>query len=330
MSERLIQLFQRLQTYPLWQVALEFALIWLLVYAVVRFMQGTRGASALKGLMLLLVFAALVVRIIAQRDAFQRLTYLYQNFLPLAVFTLIVIFQPELRRGLIRLGERQLFRRAGVGVAPVVDAIVEASVYLSKARFGGLIVIERDNSLRGLIEGGEPIDAKVSARLLKTVFFPGSDLHDLAVVISGDEIKAAGVQLPLAHADDMPDQALGSRHRAAVGISKESDALVVVVSEESGAISIAERGRLERGLSGDELRELLITRLSRGAAAWNEESQALPASTDNDEESNPAADNEGHASPSSGSSTPAAPSTPRRALSDGDPRLPETARARSK
>ncbi len=274
MTERLQQLASRLQSYPLWQVALELSLIWLLVYAVVRFMQGTRGASALKGLVLVLVFAALVVRIVGQRDSFQRLTFLYQNFLPLAVFTLIVIFQPELRRGLIRLGERQMFRRAGVGVAPVVDAIVDASVYLSKARFGGLMVIERDNSLRGLIEGGEPIDAKVSARLLKTVFFPGSDLHDLAVVISGNEIKAAGVQLPLAHADEMPEESLGSRHRAAVGISKESDALVVVVSEETGAISVAERGRLERGLSGDELRKLLRTRLSRGAESWEEPAEA--------------------------------------------------------
>lgn len=274
MYERILQLVQRLQTYPVWQVALEFALIWLVVYAVVRFMQGTRGAGALKGLVLMLVLAALLVRIIGQRESFQRLTFLYQNFLPLAVFTLVVIFQPELRRGLIRLGERQLFRRAGVGLAPAVDAIVEACKYLSKARFGGLIVIERDNSLRGLIEGGEPIDAKVSARLLKTIFFPGSDLHDLAVVISGNEVKAAGVQLPLADADDMPDPTLGSRHRAAVGISKESDALVVVVSEETGAISVAERGNLERGLSPEELGALLITRLTRGAESWSPESPA--------------------------------------------------------
>ncbi|MGE3110043.1 MAG: diadenylate cyclase CdaA [Phycisphaerales bacterium] len=273
MGERLAQLVGRLQGYPLWQVALEFALIWLLVYGAVRFMQGTRGASALKGLVVVLVFAALVVRVVGQRDSFQRLTYLYQNFLPLAFFSLIVIFQAELKRGLTRLGERQLFRRAGVGVAPVVDSIVEASVYLSKARFGGLIVIERDNSLRGLIEGGETVDAKVSARLLKTIFFPGSDLHDLAVVISGNEIKAAGVQLPLAHADEMPDETLGSRHRAAVGISKESDALVVVVSEETGAMSVAERGRLERGLSADELKELLIKRLSRGESSWTSENE---------------------------------------------------------
>jgi len=276
MLERLLQLVQRLQTYSVWQVALEFAIIWMVVYAVVRFMQGTRGAGALKGLVLMLVLAALLVRIIGQRESFQRLTFLYQNFLPLAVFTLVVIFQPELRRGLIRLGERQLFRRAGVGLAPAVESIVEACKYLSKARFGGLIVIERDNSLRGLIEGGEPIDAKVSARLLKTIFFPGSDLHDLAVVISGNEVKAAGVQLPLADADDMPDPTLGSRHRAAVGISKESDALVVVVSEESGAISVAERGKLERGLTPEALGTLLITRLTRGAETWSPEHSPPP------------------------------------------------------
>jgi diadenylate cyclase len=265
---RLIQFLHRIQSYPPWQVVIELAVIWMVVYAVIRFVQGTRAARAIKGLLLMLVMATLLVRIIGQREAFQRLTFLYQNFLPLAAFTLIVIFQPELRRGLIRLGERQFFRRAGVGVAPVVDEIVEAAAYLKKAKFGAIIVLERETPLRGLVEGGTPLGAQVSARLLQTIFFPGSALHDLAVVIGGNEIQAAGVQLPLADPEDMPDPSLGSRHRAAVGLTKESDALVIVVSEETASISLAERGRLERDLTPDQLRETLISRLSRGAV-WH-------------------------------------------------------------
>jgi diadenylate cyclase len=266
--ERFLQLVQRIETYPWWQVALEILVIWIVVWAVVRFIQGTRAAGAIKGVLLILVMFTLLVRIVTQRESFQRLTFLYQSFLPLIAFTLIVIFQPELRRGLIRLGERQFFRRAGVGVTPIVDAIVDACAYLSKARFGALIVIERETSLGGLTEGGTPLNAQVSAPLLQTIFFPGTALHDLAVVIAGNELRAAAVQLPLADPEDMPDRTLGSRHRAAVGLTKDSDAIVVVVSEETGGISVAERGRLDRGLSADELRETLLTRLARGAVGW--------------------------------------------------------------
>src|SRR5262249_51768437 len=129
MLDRLIQLFQRIQSYPPWQIALELAIIWLVAYAVVKFIEGTRAAGALTGILLLIVLAPLIARIVGQRGAFHRLTFLYQTFLPLAAFSLVVIFQPELRRGLIRLGEAQLFRRAGVGVSGVVEAIVEACGY---------------------------------------------------------------------------------------------------------------------------------------------------------------------------------------------------------
>jgi diadenylate cyclase len=261
MLERFSQLFQRIQNYPVWQIALEVVIIWMVVWGVVRFVQGTRAAGALKGILLLIVLATLIVRIVGQREAFHRLTFLYQTFLPLAAFSLVVIFQPELRRGIIRLGEAQLFRRAGVGVGSVVDAVTEACQYLAKAKFGALMVIERESSLRGLVEGGTAIDGKVSARLLQTIFFPGSALHDLAVIISGSDIRAAGVQLPLADPEDMPDPALGSRHRAAVGLSKESDALIVVVSEERGTISVAERGKLTSGLNATQLHDILLARL---------------------------------------------------------------------
>lgn len=267
MFERPIQLVERLGTYPWWEVLIELAFIWIAVYVIVRFIRGTRAAGALKGLLFVLVTATLMVRILNRHEAFGRLTFLYENFLALLAIALIVVFQPELRRGLIRLGETPLFRRSTSGYSAVTDAIVEACTYFSKARFGAIIVLERETGLKGLVEGGTVMNAEVSARLLQTIFFPGSALHDLAVLIKDDRIVSAGVQLPLADPAEMPDAALGSRHRAAVGISSESDALVVVVSEETGAISLAERGRLERSLTPDQLRQELLRRLSRGIPA---------------------------------------------------------------
>jgi len=163
-----------------------------------------------------------------------------------------------------------------------VDALAEACEYLSKSRFGGIIVLERQVGLEGLVEGGTVLNAEVSSPLLQTIFFPGSALHDLAVVIKGRHIHAAGVQLPLAEAADLPDPTFGSRHRAAVGLTKECDALVVVVSEETGNIRIAERGRLSPPLSVEELRRELLARLrpaSRRDAAEDsgEEAAAEPA-----------------------------------------------------
>jgi diadenylate cyclase len=263
MLDRFGQLLVRLGAYPWWQVAIEIGIIWVVVYAVVRFIYGTRAVGALRGILLVLVTATLLVRILGRQEAFQRLTFLYENFLTLLAIALVVIFQPELRRGLMRLGEAPVFRRGHGGAAATAEAIADACEYLSKAKFGALIVIERESGLKGLVEGGTPLGAVISARLLQTIFYPGSALHDLAVVIRGDRVEAAGVQLPLAEPEEMPDATLGSRHRAAVGLSKESDALVVVVSEETGSISVAERGHLERGLSPEQLRE----RLERGIRA---------------------------------------------------------------
>lgn len=254
-------MFERLGTYAWWEVGLELLFIFAVMYAVIRFVQGTRAAGALKGLLLVVVMSTLLVRILGQQEALERLQFLYERFLTIAAIALIVIFQPELRRGLIRLGEAPLLRRGVAGGSELVENVVDAAGRLSKARFGALIVIERDVGLRGMLEGGTVIDSRVTSRLLQTIFFPSSALHDLAVVVSKGRIQAAGVQLPLADPEDMPDPGLGSRHRAAVGLTKESDAIVVVVSEETGRISVAERGRLVMGLSVEELEKLLLRRL---------------------------------------------------------------------
>ena len=258
---RLNDLFTRLSGYSGLVVAFEIAIIWVCVYAIVRFVQGTRAAGALKGLLLLGIIVGIAARVLGGAEVFQRIGFLYDRLLAFLAIGLVVIFQPELRRALVRLGETPFFRSSPKEIALVIDEICEACKNLSRARFGAIIVIERSIAVAGAVEGGTPMNAELSARLLQTIFFPGSALHDLAVVIKGKRIAAAGVQLPLAEPDEMPDKRLGSRHRAAVGVSKECHALVIVVSEESGQIRIAERGRLTLVANSEELEIELKKRL---------------------------------------------------------------------
>lgn len=246
-------------------LGVELLFIWLVVYAIVRFVQGTRAAGALKGVLVLMVFLAILARVLGQAGAFQRLALLYDRMLAFVAIGLIVIFQPELRRAVVRLGETSFFRSTPKDIVYIVDEISEAVSYLARAKFGAIIVIERQIGLSGLVEGGSVLNAELTSRLLQTIFFPGSALHDLAVIVKGRVVHSAGVQLPLAEPADMPDPSLGSRHRAAVGVSKECDAIVVVVSEETGRVRIAERGKLSDGMSPAELRVELAARLTNSA-----------------------------------------------------------------
>lgn len=264
---KLQDLLDRIGSYSPVEVAFELALIGVVIWAVVRFVQGTRAAGALKGLLLIFIVATVIVRVFGGGDSFARVSYLYELFVALAAVALVVIFQPELRRALIRLGETPLLRANSTESAQVVDAIASSCTYLAKQRFGAIIVIERQFGLRGLTEGGTTLNADLTERLLSTIFYPGSALHDLAVVVRGKKVFAAGVQLPLAEPSEMPDPNLGSRHRAAVGITKESDALVVVVSEETGSIRIADRGRLSIPIDPGDLAGVLLKRLGRPAPA---------------------------------------------------------------
>lgn len=271
-------LLARLGTYPVWEVLFELALIWIVVYAVVRFVEGTRAAGALKGLLVVLILATVFIRLVGGTDAFERLTYLFDRFLAVIAVGLVVIFQPELRRALIRLGEAPLFRSSPKEIAIVVEQVVEACAILSKQRFGALVVFEGSIGLEGLVEGGTRLNADVSSRLLQTIFYPGSALHDLAVLIRGSRVAAAAVQLPLADPSEMPDPSFGARHRAAVGLTRECDALVVIVSEETGHIRLAQRGRLSKPMEIDALRAELLGRFerSRQEAATNKEDTPSP------------------------------------------------------
>lgn len=261
MFDSLQQIVRRLGSYPWYEVALELFVIWLCVYLALRFLRGTRGAGVIRGFALLLVILTILIRVLGDAtNFFGRLNFIYGKFLGLLAILLIVVFQPELRRAMVRLGSTRLFRPSARTVLPVVDSVAEAVEFLAKNKFGALIAIERDESLGALADGGVRLNAEVSARLLQSIFWPNNPLHDLGVVISGDRVRAASVQFPLAE-EGAATADLGSRHRAGLGLSVETDAVIVIVSEETGQISIAEFGRFERNIPRDQFRERLLDRL---------------------------------------------------------------------
>ena len=254
--------FRTLRAYPWPTVAIELLLIGLVVFWVVRFLRGTRGARLLKGIAVVLIGLYLIVRLLGTSFGLQRIEFLYSKFLIGASFAVVVVFQPELRRALMRLGETRLFRGWSQQIDEEIEALVESAVYCSRRKIGALVAIEREVGLGGIAESGTRVNADLSAPLLNTIFFPNTELHDLGVVVSQGRIAYAGVQFPLAESGEL-ERELGSRHRAAVGLSQETDAVVLVVSEETGDISIAERGRLIRKLTPEGLRGLLGELLGR-------------------------------------------------------------------
>ena len=261
---------QTFQSYPKWQIALEWLLIGLVVYWVVRFLKGTRGARMLKGIAFVLITLYLIVRLLGERFGLERIEFLYGKFLLFASFAVVVVFQPELRRALMRLGETRLFRSWSSEIDDQIDSLIEAAVFCSRRKIGMLIAIERDVGLGGIAESGTRINADLTAPLLESLFYPNSPLHDLGVIVGQGRVMYAGVQFPLAESGEL-EKELGSRHRAAVGISQESDAVVLVVSEETGDVSIAERGQLIRKLTPEALRGLLGELLGRGERTGKKE-----------------------------------------------------------
>ena len=242
-------------------VGVELLLIGLVVYTILRFLHGTRGARLFQGVLFLLISSFLVVRLLADTFEWARIRILYQYFMWGVFLTALVVFQPELRRGLMRLGETAWLRRYFGPGKTVVEPIVAAAGSLSKQKIGALIALERHTQLGALADTGVRLNAVLSAELLETIFWPGSTLHDLGVIVRGEHVAAAGCQFPLTESGQF-SRVLGSRHRAAIGLSEESDAVVVVVSEETGTISVAQEGRLDPVRSGDQLRHTLQAALS--------------------------------------------------------------------
>ncbi len=255
--DTLVDYFSRVTRYEWWVVVVELVLIGLVVYWVVDFLEGTRGERLFRGVIFILVAGVLVLNLVVERLPFDRLQYLYKGFLIAVLIVAVAAFQPEIRRVLIQIGQPRIWTGSLHQLSRTVEALITAVTELSAARIGAIIVLERQVALGEFIETGVRLDARVTADLLKTIFYPGTPLHDMAVVIRGDRMVAARVQLPLAEAGAMDGIELGSRHRAALGITAGSDATCLVVSEETGAISVARNGRLVRNVTEAQIRSYL-------------------------------------------------------------------------
>ncbi len=239
MWDLILNYFIRIGQYPRAVVTVELLLIGLIVYWVVNFIEGTRGERLFRGVIFVLFAGTLTLNLVVRRYQFDRLEFLYKGFLIAILIIAVAAFQPEIRRALIRIGQTKWLGGASHQLSRTVEEIIAAVTSLSKSRIGAIIVIEQQVGLREFIESGVRLDSKVTADLLKTIFYPGTPLHDMAVVIQGDRLIAARVQLPLAELGAIEDGNLGSRHRAAIGITAGTDATVIVVSEETGIISLA-------------------------------------------------------------------------------------------
>ena len=239
---------------PGWLDILEILIVAALLYRILLFIQRTRAMQILLGGLLIAGVYA-----IARLLGLDLMRSIMEAVFQYGAIAALVIFQPEIRSTLARLGQGQarmlqLFSR--LGESQVVEEIAGAAERLSSMRIGALIAMEGDVGLDEYAQTGNPLRARVSRVLLAAIFTPNSPLHDGAVIVSGDTIKAAGAILPLNRAP-VPDRTLGTRHRAAIGLSEETDAVVVVVSEETGRISVASRGMLQKGVDGAGLREAI-------------------------------------------------------------------------
>jgi len=255
--ETLIDYFDRVGGYDWWVVAIELFLIGLVIYWAVDFLEGTRGERLFRGVIFILFAGVFILTLVVKQLEFERLEYLYKGFLIAVLIIAVAAFQPEIRRALIRIGQPRFWAGSSRQLSRTVEEIITAVTELSAARTGAIIVIERRVALGEFIETGVRIDARVTAELLKTIFHTGTALHDMAVMIRGDRVVAARVQLPLAEAGSIDGVELGSRHRAAIGITVGSDAICLVVSEEAGVISLALNGKLSRQVSESDIRSHL-------------------------------------------------------------------------
>jgi diadenylate cyclase len=247
-----------------WRDVLDILLVALLVYRVLMAFRGTRAMQITVGLGVLAG-----VTLLARTLALPSLGWLLDRFWSYWVVVLIVVFQPELRRALAWVGEGPVLKRLlgdAAERAKVVDEVVRAVEALANRRIGALVVLERSTGLRQYAELGVPLDAIVSADLLTSVFLPYSPLHDGAVFIQGGRVVAAGCFLPLSR-NTQVGRALGTRHRAALGITEETDAIAVVASEETGRLSLALAGRMETAAGPGALRERLEELMGVGSAA---------------------------------------------------------------
>ncbi len=234
-----------------WSDAVEIVILAVLLYYGYRFFRATRGARILTGLLMLLLGLTLLSVLLE----LQVISWLLERFSVFLALGLVVIFQPELRRVLAELGSRRFFSFNGSDEASV-DQLIEAMTQLSRSRVGALFALQRGIDLKPYVETGVVVDAKISNELIATIFHPKTALHDGGLVLDQGRIIAAGCVFPVSQ-KEVSDRSIGLRHRAGMGITEETDAVALVVSEETGALSLCFQGRLEHNLEPDEMKERL-------------------------------------------------------------------------
>jgi len=232
---------------------IDILIVTFVFYKLYDIMRGTRGSQMFVGLMLILIVSMIVGAI-----GMKGMSWLVGSLAQVWAIAFVILFQPELRRLLIQLGQARIVRRFfKVHPTRVIDEICKAALDLSQKRYGGLFVIQRDMGLKAIVEKGVTLQAETTSELIVSIFFPRTPLHDGAIVINNSLIEAAACILPLTENPNI-DPSLGTRHRAALGVTEESDAAVVVVSEETGQISLAYKGEfVDRGISEEELKKHL-------------------------------------------------------------------------
>ncbi len=242
-----------------WRPALEILILAVAIYYIFRFLRGTRGWPVVIGFVVLLLALALVTTILDLKV----LRWLLGTFSAFFAVAVIIIFQPELRRMLAELGNLPLFASAHEQ-RENIEVIIQTCERLSEVRIGALIAIEQSIQLQEAVESGVRVDCEATPEILETIFFPNNAIHDGGVIIKGDRITYAACIFPMTQRQDL-NKSLGTRHRAAIGLSEETDAVIVVVSEENGGISHAYKGQLVRSVTLEELRSFLTSVLVQPA-----------------------------------------------------------------
>lgn len=263
-----------------WRPVVEILILTVAIYYSLRFLRGTRGLPVVIGFLVLLLAFGMVTYLLN----LQVLRYLLGTFSAFFILAVLVLFQPELRRMLAEIGNLQLFVTAHEQ-RENIEVIVQTAERLSDVRIGALIAIERSIHLQEAVESGIVVDCEATPEMLETIFFPNNAIHDGGVIIKGNRIACAACIFPLTQRQDL-NKSLGTRHRAALGLSEETDAVVVIVSEETGAMSYSYKGQLVRNLTSEELRAFLTSVLVTPAGTskrwlgrmpfWRSRAQAEP------------------------------------------------------
>lgn len=238
-----------------WRPALEIFILAVTIYYALNFIRGTRGAPVVYGF----VVVMLSLTILASVFKLTVLLWLLQNFVALLAFAVLILFQPELRRILAELGNKPLFTTAHEQ-RENIEVIVQSCERMAEAKIGALIAIEQSIGLHDFVESGIPVDCEATPEMLETIFFPNNAIHDGGVILKGDRIAFAACIFPLTQRRDL-HPSLGTRHRAAIGLSEETDAIIISVSEETGWISHSYKGQLVRNVTAEKLRDFLTSLL---------------------------------------------------------------------